>query len=142
LNANQKLSIDVVSPDGKPLEPKQHATKFINQCGVIVRDMIPITVQEWNEPKKARLGATFVSKRSKKDLWRKLMANFILPPEYSKMDDDGNEIPGGHERRRRVKQYALKKMAEAFRGFKKMLYVTRSISRKRKLQYLKEHTRS
>jgi hypothetical protein len=75
-----------------------------------------------NEPKKARLGATFVSKRSKKDLWRKLMADFILPPEYSKTDDDGNEILGGHERRRRVKQYALKKMAESFWGFKKMLY--------------------
>jgi hypothetical protein len=122
LNAIQKLSIDVVSPDGKPLEPKQHATKFINQCRVIVRDMIPITVQEWNEPKKARLGATFVNKRSKKDLWRKLMANFILPPEYSKMDDDGHEVPGGRERRRKVKQYALKKMGEAFRSFKKMLY--------------------
>jgi hypothetical protein len=122
LNTNQKLSIDVVSADGKPLEPKQQATKFINQCGVIVRDMILITVQEWNEPKKARLGATFVNKRSKKDLWRKLMANFILPSEYSKKDDDGDEILSGHERRRRVKQYALKKMAEAFRGFKKMLY--------------------
>jgi hypothetical protein len=140
LNANQKLSIDVVSPDGKPLEPKQHATKFINQCKVIVRDMIPITVQEWNEPKKARLGATFVNKRSKKDLWRKLMANFILPPEYSKMDDDGNEILGGHKRRRKFKQYALKKMGEAFRSSKKML--TQSISRNRKLQCSKEHTRS
>jgi hypothetical protein len=84
--------------------------------------MIPVMVQEWNEPKKARLGATFVNKRSKKDLRRKLMANFILPPEYSKKDDDGNEILGGRERRRRVKQYALKKMGEAFRGFKKMLY--------------------
>jgi hypothetical protein len=104
------------------LEPKQHATIFINQCGVIVRDMIPITVQEWHEPKKARLGATFVNKRSKKDLWRKLMANFILPPEYSKMDDDGHEIPGGRERRRKVKEYSLKKMGEAFRSFKKMLY--------------------
>jgi hypothetical protein len=66
LNANQKLSIDVVSLDGKPLEPKQHATKFINQCRVIVRDTILIMVQEWNEPKKACLGATFVDKRSKK----------------------------------------------------------------------------
>ena len=130
LSANQKLTIDVVSPDGKPLEPTQHATKFINQCGVIVRDMIPITVQEWHEPKKARLGATFVNKRSKKDLWRKLMENFILPLEYSKKDDDGNEIPGGRERRRRVKQYALKKMAEAFRGFKKMLYA-KFIAKKR-----------
>jgi hypothetical protein len=40
-------------------------------------------VQEWNKPKKACLGVSFVDKRSKKDLWRKLMANFILPPEYS-----------------------------------------------------------
>jgi hypothetical protein len=62
LNPNQKLSIDVVSPDGKPLEPKQHVAKFVNQCGVIVRDTIPITVQEWDEPNKARLGATFVDK--------------------------------------------------------------------------------
>jgi hypothetical protein len=57
----------------------------------------------FNKPKNARLGATFVDKRSKKDLWRKLMANFILPPEYSKKDDDDNKILGGRERRRRVK---------------------------------------
>jgi hypothetical protein len=63
-----------------------------------------------------------MDKRSKKDLWRKLMANFILPPEYSKKYDDGNEIPGGRERIRRVKQFALKKMAEAFWDYKKMLY--------------------
>jgi hypothetical protein len=55
-----------------------------------------------------------VGKRSKKDLWKKLMENFILPPEYSKKDNDGNEIPGGRERRRRVKHFALKKMVEAF----------------------------
>jgi hypothetical protein len=123
LNPNQKLSIDVVALDGKPLEQKQHATKFVNQCGVIVRDTIPITAQEWNEPKKARLGASFVDKRSKKDLWRKLMANFILPSEYSKKDDDSNEILGGRERRRKVKQFAAKKMAKAFRGYNKMLYM-------------------
>jgi hypothetical protein len=63
-----------------------------------------------------------VNKRSKKDLWRKLMANFILPPEYSKKDDDGNKIPGGREWRRKVKHYTLKKMDEAFWSFKKMLY--------------------
>jgi hypothetical protein len=51
LDPSQRLSIDVIAPNGKLLEPKKHATKFINQCGVIVRDTIPITVQEWNEPK-------------------------------------------------------------------------------------------
>jgi hypothetical protein len=90
---------------------------------VIIRDTIPITIQEWNEPKKARVGASFVEKRSKRDLWKQLMENFILPPEYSKFDDDGNEILGGRERRRTVKEFALKKMAEAFWNYKKMLYV-------------------
>jgi hypothetical protein len=55
----------------------------------------------------------------KKDLWKKLMANFILPPEYHKIDDDCNKIPCGCERRMRVKEFALKKMAEAFRNYKK-----------------------
>jgi hypothetical protein len=63
--------------------------------------------------------SSFVDVRSKKDLWKMLMANFILPLEYHKFDDDGNEIPAGHERRRRVKEFALKKMAEAFRNYKK-----------------------
>jgi hypothetical protein len=107
---------------------------------VIVRDMISIMIQEWQEPKKACLGATFVNKRSKKDLWRKLMANFILPLEYSKKDDDGHEIPGGRERRRKVKEYALKRWVKHSRASRKCY--TRSISRKGKLQYSKEHTRS
>jgi hypothetical protein len=45
-----------------------------------------------------------------KDLRRPLEeahCKFILPPEYSKFDDDGNEIPGGRERRRKVKEFAL-----------------------------------
>ena len=114
-------NIDVISETGRPLEPKKHYTKFINQCGVVVRDNVPITVQEWNEPKKARVGFSFVHKRTKKDCWRKLMEHFILPLEFNKYDEEGNEIPGGRERRRLVKEFALQKMAESFRNFKKNL---------------------
>jgi hypothetical protein len=60
----------------------------------------------------------------KKDRWKKLMENFIRPPEFHKFDDDGNKIHGRRERRRRVKEFALKKMAEAFRNYKKFLYAT------------------
>jgi hypothetical protein len=60
LDANQRLCIDVIHGNGKPLEPKKHATKFVNQCGVIVRDTIPIIVQEWHEPKKAHVGLVVV----------------------------------------------------------------------------------
>jgi len=104
------------------MAPKKHATKFVNQCGVIVRDNIPITIQEWNKPKKAGDGVSYVDDRSKDDLWEKLMAHFNLPPDYNEIDADGTPIPGGLERRLRVKEFALKKMAEAFRNYKKTLY--------------------
>ena len=121
MDPNQRLSIDVIAGNGKPMEPKEHATKFVNQCGVIVRDTIPITVQEWNKPKKADAGVSYVEDRSKEDLWNKLLANFNLPPDYNEFDADGNPIPGGRERRLRVKEFALRKMAEAFRNYKKYL---------------------
>ena len=118
MKTGETYAIDFVSETGKPL---QHTSKFINQCGVVVRDNVPITVQEWKEPKKARLGFSFVNKRTKKDCWRKLMEHFILPPEYNKVDEFGNEVPGGRPRRRLVKEFALQKMGEAFRNFKKNL---------------------
>ena len=49
------------------------------------------------------------------------MEHFILPPEYTKVDELCNEIPGGRERRRLVKEFALQKMVEAFWNFKKNL---------------------
>jgi hypothetical protein len=58
LDPNQRLSIDVIAANVKPMEPKKHATKFIKQCIVIVRDTILITIQEWNETKRARVGAS------------------------------------------------------------------------------------
>ena len=114
-------TIDVISPKGKPLEPEEAYTKFINQCGVVVRDSVPITVQEWHEPVKARVGSSFVSKRKKKECWRTLMEHFILPPEYRKKDEFGNDDPEGRKRRRLVKEFALQKMATAFRTYKKNL---------------------
>ena len=37
------------------------------------------------------------------------------------LDEFGNEVPGGRPRRRLVKEFALQKMGEAFRNFKKNL---------------------
>ena len=73
-----KLNIDEVAEDGEPIAPEKNARKFINQCGVIVRDQIPITVQEWNKPKEDR-GVSFVDERAKNTLWDMLIAHFTLP---------------------------------------------------------------
>ncbi|KAK1629274.1 hypothetical protein QYE76_003589 [Lolium multiflorum] len=122
LKPGETYTIEVVdSATGRPLEPPKYATKFINQCGAVVRDNISITLQEWNEPKKARLGFTFVDKRTKKDCFQKLMEHFILPPEYHKFDEAGNKIQENKERRRLLKHFALGKMADTFRKFKQNL---------------------
>nr|XP_051212315.1 uncharacterized protein LOC127329968 [Lolium perenne] len=122
MKAGETCTIDVVDEEtGRPLEPSKNATKFVSQCGAVVRDNVSITRQEWNEPKKARVGFTFVDKREKKDCFNKLMEHFVLPPEYRKYDEEGNKIAENKKRRKLVKQFALSRMANAFRKYKQNL---------------------
>ena len=72
-----KYNIDEIKEDGEPIAPKKNADKFIRQCRVIVRDQIPITVQEWNKPKKDQ-GVSFVDERAKNTLSDMLMSHFTL----------------------------------------------------------------
>ena len=104
-----KFNIDSIKTStGEPLEPRKNATKFKNKCGVIVRDQIPISVQEWKKPAKGdRAGVTFVDKRAKDVLWTTLMEHFTLPDNLTDAD------------LKKVRNYALKKMAIAFNTFKK-----------------------
>ena len=37
----------------------------------LTRDMVPITVVEWNKPKKANIGAKYLEQRIKDTLWTK-----------------------------------------------------------------------
>jgi hypothetical protein len=74
------------------------------------------------KPSKARAGVRYVSDRAKEDLWNKLMANFNLPSDYQEKDEEGNPDPEGKARMDKFKKFALKKMGEAFRNFKKNLW--------------------
>ena len=111
MSAGVKYNIDAIKPNGEPDEPKKNAKKFIRQCGVIVRDQIPISVQEWNKPAKGDDGVSFVSKRAKDLLWESLMSHFTLPDHFrdAKLE--------------KVKNSALKKMAIAFNNHKKNIWV-------------------
>ena len=71
-----KYNIEAVRPNGEPLAPKKIADKFIRQCGVLVKDQLPISLQEWREPAKdkrqkgkedaaPRPDVTFVDKNQK-----------------------------------------------------------------------------
>jgi hypothetical protein len=97
-----KYNIDAIKSNGEPLEPRKNAIKFTRQCRVIVRDQIPISVQEWKKPAKGDPRVTFVDERAKDLLWESLMSHFTLPDNLTDAD------------LKKVRKSALKKMAIAF----------------------------
>ena len=98
-------------PDGKPIEPIRTKDAFRAQCGVLVRDKIPISIQQWYKPKDDP-EVSYVNDMQKEDLWTQLKANFTLPPE---------EDPEKPVKEQLIKSCALKKMATLFRRWRKEL---------------------
>jgi hypothetical protein len=111
LQPGVKYNIKAIKSNGEPLEPKKNANKFTRQCGVIVRDQIPISVQEWEKPTKGDPGVTFVDERAKDGLWKSLMSHFTLPDHLTDAD------------LQKVRKSARKKMVIAFNNHKKNIWV-------------------
>ena len=105
-----KYNIEAIRPNGEPFTPKKIANKFVRQCGVLVKDQLPISIQEWKEPKTKRPGVTWVDNRAKKDLLKSLMEHFTLPDHFTEADVE------------KVKEADLKKMAIAFNTHKKTIW--------------------
>ena len=95
-----------VDAEGCPSAPEAASTKFVNQCGVIVRARIPITTRllKLSKPEEQHHA---VPPHQKEMLWTELKYMFTLPEGVDE------EL---------VKKCALKNMALAFAGFKKKLY--------------------
>ena len=113
---NDHLTIEVVTPEGKPLYPRKNAIKFVHQCGVVVRDLVPISTREWKKPKKE--GVSYVDDKLKILLWEKLIRHFTLP----EVEDDDEAGTKTKALRDKVKHWALKKMAEQFNKFKNRIW--------------------
>ena len=112
LRSDERFEIIAIVRDGKPIEPIRTKEAFAAQCGVLVRDKIPISIQQWLKPKKEDPEVSYVSDMQKEDLWTLLKANFTLPPE---------EDPEKPVKEQLIKSHALKKMAELFRRWKNEL---------------------
>ena len=104
------MAIEFVAADGRPTQPVENYRKWVAQCGVLVRDTIPITIAEWNKPVKANVGASYVEQRIKDLLWDTLLTSFSLP----------EGLPENLEKK--VKEWTLKKMAIQFNSWKKSLW--------------------
>jgi hypothetical protein len=110
LDARTHYTFEVILPTGEPKLPKKAANTFKKQCGVLVRDHVPISVREWNKRRGAD-DSEYVAERYKESLWNDLMTHFNLP--------ECEDEVAARKLRATVKQWTLKKMAELFRVWKK-----------------------
>ena len=120
LTKKDHFTIEAISPEGQPVAPSLVRTKFKNQCGVLVRDSLPITIREWNKTKK--VSENQVADRYKDTLFDDLMAHFTLPDLGSESEMD--------KQRALVEKWALKKMEELLRAYKNRLWATYKAEKK------------
>ena len=109
LKEGVKYNIDAIKSNGEQSAPKKNADKFTRQCRVLVKDQIPISMQEWKKAAKEHPDLTFVEQRGKDWLWESLMSHFMLPGHFTPADVE------------KVKNAALRKMAIAFNNHNKTI---------------------
>ena len=112
MRSDERFEITAIARDGQPIEPIRTKEAFAAQCGVLVRDKIPISIHQWLKLAKEDPEVSYVSDMQKDDLWTELKENFTLPPE---------EDPEKPVKEQLIKSHALKKMADLFRRWKNEL---------------------
>ena len=110
LKGEGRLALTAFKANGEPEHPKDFCRKFTSQAGVIVRDHVPISIQEWHKPKNAESGASYVNETMKTFLWDTLMTKFSLPEDMTE------------GQKNKVKEWTWKKMAIQFQSWKKILW--------------------
>ena len=81
MSSDEKFEIIQIVRDGQPIEPLRTKSTFVAQCGVLVRDKIPISIQQWFKPATEDPEVSYVNDTQKNDLWTELKSNFTLSPE-------------------------------------------------------------
>ena len=52
LSSDERFEITAIAHDSEPIEPIRTKNTFAAQCGVLVRDKIPISIHQWYKPAK------------------------------------------------------------------------------------------
>ena len=61
MRPDEKFEISEISRSGEPTAPIRTKNAFVNQCGVLVRDKIPISIHQWYKPKKEDPEVSYVN---------------------------------------------------------------------------------
>ena len=95
-----------IAPDGEPVAPAGIGRKFVNHCGWVVRDNVPISIVYWRRTRSRVDEDSFLPDTEKDMLWTTMLETFTIPE-------------ADHPR---CKEWTLKKMAELFQSYKSDLY--------------------
>nr|ABA96332.1 transposon protein, putative, CACTA, En/Spm sub-class [Oryza sativa Japonica Group] len=95
-----------IAPDGEPVALAGIGRKFVNHCGWVVRDNVPISIVYWRRTRSRGDEDSFLSDTEKDMLWTTMLETFTIPEAD----------------RPRCKEWTLKKMAELFQSYKSDLY--------------------
>jgi hypothetical protein len=102
LKGEGRLVLTAFKDSGESVDPKEHCRKFTNQAGVLVRDHVPINIQEWHKPKNAGTEASYVNDTLNFFLWDSLLTRCSLSEDMTE------------GQKKKVKEWTLKKMATQF----------------------------
>ena len=72
MSSDERFEITEIKTDGQPIEPIWTKKAFVAQCGVLVRDKIPISIHQWYKPKNEDPEVSYVNDMQKNDLWTKV----------------------------------------------------------------------
>ena len=111
MRSNERFEITAIARDGQPIEPIRTKEAFSAQCGVLVRDMIPISIHQWYKPKNEDPAVSYVNDMQKNDLWTELKSNFTLPPE-----DDPEKADLFRNWKKDLNKFVDKKETPEFKG--------------------------
>ena len=87
---HQRFIIQRIDKEGAPTDPEVRK-KLIQQCGVLVRDYVPIIFREW-KPVKGTPDCYVVGSATKKAVWIRLMKNFVLPEPEVASDEEWSQM--------------------------------------------------
>ena len=68
LRSDERFEITAIARDGQQIEPIRTKEPFSSQCGVLVTDKIPISIQQWYKPKNEDPEVSYVNDMQKNDL--------------------------------------------------------------------------
>ena len=77
MRSDERFEITAIARDGQLIEPIRTKEAFAAQCGVLLRDKIPISIHQWHKPKEEDKSCALKKMADLFRRWRKELKKFV-----------------------------------------------------------------